>query len=147
MDKKTIIESLNKWIKQRPGLDYANYGGEPKAYRDELRSITRTYQDARELLAFVAMRDDITTIGCGMSDIITASTRAFSGRLEINETTGAINYTTGQYWPTEYRAAVCAVLAAAIWAYYRESGHDTGDSIRKAARAEFGRGIASRWFN
>lgn len=31
-----------------------------------------------------------------------------------------IDYCTGQYWPTEYRRAVCAVLASAIWDYWRE---------------------------
>lgn len=140
MQKNIVIESLNKWIKQRPGLDYANYG-EPKSYRDELRSITRSYHDARELLAFVAMRDGITA-----DDILAAAKGAYSGRLSIDAGTGEINYCTGQYWPTEYRAAAAAVLSQAIWAYYR-CGHDTGDAIRKAARAEFGRGIASRWFN
>lgn len=145
MQKNILIDNLNKFIKQRPGLDFGNYG-DIKSYRAELRGITKDYQDARELLAFVSLCNGITAIGSGMSDIIAASTRAFAGRLEINEETGAISYTTGQYWPTEYRAAVCSVLAAAIWAYFRESGHDTGDSIRKAARAEFGRGIAGRWF-
>lgn len=141
MQKTTVIDNLNKWIKQRSGLDFGNYG-DIRSYRAELRRITKDYQNARELLAFVAMRDGITA-----ADIVAAAKCAYSGRLEINEETGAINYTTGQYWPTEYRAAVCAVLAAAIWAYFRESGHDSGDSIRKAAHAEFGRGIASRWFN
>lgn len=141
MNKTTLIDNLNQWIKQRPGLDFGNYG-DVKSYRSELRGITKDYQDARELLAFVALRDSITA-----ADIIANSQRAFSGRLEINPETGAINYCTGQYWPTEYRVAVCAVLSSAIWAYFRESGYDTGDSIRKAARQEFGRGIASRWFN
>lgn len=29
---------------------------------------------------------------------------------------GRLEYTTGQYWPTEYRKAACAVLASALWA-------------------------------
>lgn len=140
MQKTTAIENLNKWIKQRPGLDFGNYG-DIKSYRAELRGITKDYQDARELLAFVAMRDGISA-----DDLIAASERAFAGRLTIDPVSGEISYCTGQYWPTEYRASACAVLARAIWDYYA-CGHDTGESIRKAARAEFGRGIASRWFN
>ncbi len=31
-----------------------------------------------------------------------------------------IEYTTGQYMPTEYRKAVCAVLASALWEYTRD---------------------------
>lgn len=141
MQKTTVIDNLNQWIKQRPGLDFGNYG-DIKSYRSELRGITKDYQDARELLAFVALCDGISA-----ADIVAAAKGAYSGRREINPEYGAIDYCTGQYWPTEYRAAACAVLAATTWAYFRESGHDTGDSIRKAARAEFGRGIASRWFN
>lgn len=140
MDKQTIISNLNTWIRQRPGLEYGNYG-DIRAYRSELRGITKDYQDARQLLAFIAMCDSITA-----SDIIKASESAFAGRLSINPVTGKITYVTGQYWPTEYRAAVCAVLASTIWHWLRASGYDTGDKIRKAARAEFGRGNAARWF-
>jgi hypothetical protein len=56
-----------------------------------------------------------------------------------------VDYTTGQYFPTEYRNAACAVLAQAWRSYWRDCGYDA-DRIRKAARATFGRGIASRWF-
>ena len=75
---------------------------------------------------------------------------AFSGRLEITERSdGAIkiDYCTGQYFPTEYRKAACAVLAYSLWHYWRDCGYDTYEQIQKQARAELGRGIASRWFN
>lgn len=82
-----------------------------------------------------------------------------------------LGYCTGQYWPTEYRKAAAAVLARALWEYTSESmpepkgkitrdygngfknefdsydGLPAGDWIRKHLRQEFGRGIASRWFN
>ncbi len=80
-----------------------------------------------------------------------------------------IEYDCGQYLPTEYRAAVCAVLASALWAWTREhampprcnaDGEDylypdhvsktvvsAGDWLRAHFAREFGRGIASRWFN
>jgi hypothetical protein len=80
---------------------------------------------------------------------IVAACRAFAGRLQLVERDGAVavDYTTGQYFPTEYRKAACAVLASALWDYAREQGYATGNEIRKWARQEFGRGIASRWFN
>jgi hypothetical protein len=58
-----------------------------------------------------------------------------------------VDYCTGQYFPTEYRRAVCSVLSSALWDYFRTNGADTGDDIRRTARRELGRSIASRWFN
>ena len=82
----------------------------------------------------------------------------------------SLDYCTGQYFPTEYRKAVCAVLASALWGYFRaniaesmtEDGPDGqkyagpvkalrgmsyGDAIRATARRELSRGVARRWFN
>ena len=63
-----------------------------------------------------------------------------------------IDYCTGQYFPTEYRRAVCAVLASAIWSWKRDQcmPADTakpGDYLRANLKREFGRGMAARWFN
>jgi hypothetical protein len=64
----------------------------------------------------------------------------------------AVDYCTGQYWPTEYRKAACAVLSQAIWNWTRTQcmPADTakpGDYLRASFKREFGRGMASRWFN
>lgn len=155
--KDQIIALLDSWIRQRPGLEFANYG-DLSAYRSELRSITKDLREARQLLRYVAGRDSIT------ADMLLEGFRAYSGRLSITPGkapgTWRLDYCTGQYWPTEYRRAACAVLASVVWARLRESipaheGRETyapgimdmGDAIRKSARREFGRGIASRWFN
>jgi hypothetical protein len=65
-----------------------------------------------------------------------------------------IDYCTGQYFPTEYRKAVCAVLASALWTRHRGGmsndtidGKTPGDRIRAQFREVFGRAIASRYFN
>ena len=157
--KQQIIDDLRTFAHQRPGLEYGNYG-DPVAYRAEMRSITKDLHQARELLRYVEMRDSITG-----DDIIAASKSAYSGRLTIG---AKIDYCTGQYWPTEYRRAVCAVLAAAIWAWKRDQcmpeptlhhnsetgetvqrykGLRAGDYLRANLNREFGRGIAARWFN
>lgn len=136
-DKPAIVQALYAWIAQRPGLDFNNYG-DVKAYRAELRSISRDLSDAQTLLRYVAQSPSITG-----DDIAAAFQRAFSGRLSWDGE--RLDYCTGQYWPTEYRAAVCAVLATVMWGYFREP-ESTGDSIRAAARRCFGRGLASRWF-
>jgi hypothetical protein len=140
--KETILVALRAFVAQRPGLEFGNYG-DVAVYRSEMRSITRDCTEARRLLGYVD-RSGITA-----EQIADASKRAFSGRLDISPSgTGGwrVGYCTGQYWPTEYRKAVCAVLASAIWDYWRDAS-STGDSLRRNARNEFGRGIASRWFH
>lgn len=139
-----IIQSLRQFARQRPGLDYANYG-DPASYRAEMRSITADLADAQTLLR----RLELSSVS---DETIRAAFSAFSGRLTLTD--GKLDYCTGQYWPTEYRKAVCAVAAAALWAHYRDSfaaaakpGESPGAAIRRQFRAEFGRGLASRWFN
>jgi hypothetical protein len=125
--KTMIIEALRSWINQRPGLEYANYGS-PSAYRSEVRSIGQDLKHARELLAAVAWRDGITD-----KDLIDASRRAFSGRLTIDTSSGvSIDYCTGQYWPTEYRRAAAAVLAAALREYWRRSTNSASAEARRS---------------
>ena len=156
MDKTKLIAALDTFIRQRPGLDYGNYG-DPVAYRAEVRSIGKDLQHARALLRYVEWHESITA-----AMIVDASKHAFSGRLTITEENGQIvlDYCTGQYWPTEYRRAVCGVLSSAIWGWLRENApvdagpiephsnlQNLGGYIRTQARRELGRSIAARWFN
>lgn len=158
MDKKTqVVDALRAFINQRPGLEFGNYGS-VAGYRAELRQITRDRREALELLRAVEWRDSITA-----EDLIAASKGAYSGRLTIEQRAdGAVSvgYCTGQYFPTEYRKAACAVLASALWDHTREHCAPTpanpasyrrwtaskGDWLRRYFAQEFGRGIASRWF-
>lgn len=147
--KEQIIALLDRWIRQRPGLEYGNYG-DWKSYRAEVRSIAKDLQHARTLLR--AVECSIMT-----AEELTQAFRAYSGRLSLEERAPdvfALSYCTGQYWPTEYRRAACAVLACALWDHYRECfaasaklGESAGDAIRRNFRHEFGRAIAARWFN
>ena len=146
--KETLIACLRKFIAQRPGLEFGNYG-DVSAYRSEMRSITKDRHHAETMLASVAWRDSITA-----DTILEASKHAFSGRLTITEPTPGqfvLDYCTGQYWPTEYRRAVCSVLSSALWDYLRDcvapDAPNKGDAIRKAASRELSRSIAQRWFN
>jgi hypothetical protein len=158
--KSEICALLRAFINQRPGLDFANYGC-ATSYRSELRGITRQRADALQLLRAVELRDSIE-----VGELIAAFPRAFAGRLELKETNGKTHlfYCAGQYFPTEYRAAVCAVLARCLWVWVRTDcmpeGVKDGDSeiygpkklsaggyLRDFFKREFGRGIQSRWFN
>ena len=139
--KQTIIDALNRWIAQRPGLEFGNYGN-VSSYRAEMRSIGKDLQHARAMVNYVAWHDSITA-----EMIMSAADNGGRLTLTVNGDKVRINYVTGQYWPTEYRRAVCALMSSVIWAWLRENcEYKTGDDIRKAARRELGQSIANRWF-
>lgn len=141
MNKTQMIEALYRFINQRSGIDYQNYG-ERESFMGDYRPILKHGRHARQLLQAVALRPSITD-----KELLEAS-RAFSGRLQFVERDGkvGIDYCTGQYFPTEYRNAACAVLARALWDYWSPTCQ-TADAIRKQARRELGCGIAATWFN
>jgi hypothetical protein len=113
VERKAIMAALDGWIRQRPGLEYANYG-DRASYQSECRSIARDGREARLLLRAVTWRESITGL------MLREAFRAFSGRLSWTwdpaTRRGKLEYCTGQYWPTEYRKAAAAVLASALWA-------------------------------
>lgn len=141
--RNAILDALWAWIRQRPGLDFRDYG-EVSSYRAELRSITQDLHDARTLLRAIEL-SSMT------ADTLKGGFRAYSGRLEWKG--GKVEYCTGQYWPTEYRRVVCAVAASALWDYHREDfaasakgGESPGDAIRRNFKRLFGRRLQARWF-
>lgn len=161
--KEQIITLLYAWIKQRPGLEFGNYG-EVKSYRAEMRSIMKDGREARTLLRAIELRQSITA-----ERLVRAFKDAYSGRLSlvVDKKGARLDYVTGQYWPTEYRRAAAAVCASAYWSWLRDEcmpkpkgtikrggsdydsydGVSAGDWLRNNCKKEFGRGIASRWFS
>lgn len=139
MEKTAILSALRAFVRQRPGLEFANYG-DIQAYRAEVRSITQDLHHAEELIRAVELR----------SIDGDAIIRAKTSRLSIDPTDKGvqIDWCAGQYWPTEYRRGVAASLASALWNYWRdECGCDTGDKIRAEARRSLSRAVARRFFN
>lgn len=144
--RETILELIARWICQKPGLDPRNYIRDWRdaegraAYRADLRTITRQRHDAFALLRYIELRPSIT--GADLAAALTVG-----GRLSYTPGRG-LDYTTGQYWPMEFRAAACRVMASVIWDRLRRDAgeHADGDMIRRAARRELGRAIAERWF-
>lgn len=139
--KTQLIQALQSWVAQRPGLEFGNYGDWP-AYRAEMRSIGKDLQHARALINYVAWHDSIT------AEMILDAAK--SGRLSIKLEGDKvqIDYCTGQYWPTEYRPAVCRLLSSVIWYWMRGNMLDpvTGNDIRRQASRELSTSIARRWF-
>jgi hypothetical protein len=145
MLRETILDTLHAWVRQRPGLDPRNYISDwddhagRAAYRSDSRAITTHLRDARAMLRYIELRPTITG-----ADLLAALN--MGGRLTYTPGRG-LDYTTGQYWPTEYRATACRVLSSVIWDYLRRGASATdGDAIRRAARRELGASIARRWF-
>jgi hypothetical protein len=99
------FRALLDYAAQGPGLDYGNYG-EPTSYNSELRSIGKDWERVCNL-AREAVRLGVTD-----AEVIECAKHSFSGRLVWNGS--GWDYCTGQYWPTEYRKAVAAVLDRAV---------------------------------
>ena len=154
--RDNILEALATFAGKRPGLnprdyitDWRDVNGR-KAYASDVRSITKDLHDVRALLTAVRLS------GITEEQLI----KAFSSK-RLSWDGQSLDYCVNSYFPTEYRKAVCAVLASALWAYYAdcvtgdsgdndgpyESNITKGDKIRLAARRALPRAIASRWFN
>lgn len=110
-----IFEVFRHFINQRPGLDPRNYFSNwcdhngRRAYQSEARSIQADGKRARAALSNALLFSFTPENAAALND----ATHAFSGRLQIVFETGkgiALDYCTGQYWPTEYRKAAAAVL-------------------------------------
>ncbi len=132
-DKEKMTDALSVFIRQRAGLEFGNYG-DLKSYRQEQRSITKDRHQAEELLRFIIN-----------SPSITAERLSSSGRLEWKG--DRFEYTTGQYFPTEYRRAVCSHLSSVVWNWLREECNcETREKIQASAKRNFSRAVAQRWF-
>ena len=163
--KAQLIEELYRFARRRPGLDWRNYYSSwqdtsgRQAYASEVRAISRDFGDARQLIRAIDLRDGITA-----QDILAGLKRHYSARLSWDAETESLHYCPGQYWPTEYRKAVCAVCSGILWTWVGSTsrpapdgadeygsptygGLSGGSWLRAYFRREFGRGLASRWFN
>lgn len=142
------INLLTKFVNQRPNLEFANYG-DVKAYNQESREITKDRSDYFELYELAYAR-----LGDTFEDKLKFNLEKSNGRLTLVESKGeyALQYITGQYFPTEYRHAANRILAQLIWNDYSNEQHDTktngfeptyktGNEIRKAIKR---RGVSRR---
>ena len=139
-------ELLVKFVNQRPGLDYSNYG-DPTSYRSEMREITKDRNDFFELLSLAQRRID------NFDAELTKYLENTSARLTLKN--GKLEYCTGQYFPTEYRPAANRVLANLIFANYRDEVESNtpnpvykdGYEIRKAIKRNLSRRVSKNYFN
>jgi hypothetical protein len=108
------VATLADFAAQNPGLDPRDYGFDPpysspdwhQGYMSDSRTCTSQYQAVKEALRECYLTD-VTD-----QHVIDAAPQAFSGRLEVTQEGDSVklDYTPGQYQPTEFRAATAAVL-------------------------------------
>ena len=135
MNTQEIKSALRAFVAQRPGFDYRNYGT-VSAYRANQKRAMRDKADALALInAFPDDADPRFLVG-----VLSSGNRL---SLEGDQ----LDYTAGQYYCTEYRAAVCRVVSDALrslsWAQSQERLTET----RKRMARIVGRGCANRWFS
>ena len=146
MTTQNTTELLCKFVNQRPGLEYANYG-DITSYRAEMREITKDRNDFFELLSLAQRR--VENFDAKLSEYLTAT----NGRLSLKN--GKLDYCTGQYFPTEYRPAANRILSNLIWASYRDETetnspnpiYKDGHAIRKAIDRNLSRRVVKHYFN
>ena len=102
-----IFDKLDSFIRQRPGIDYADYGGSIAAYRSDCRHAAKYRKPALENLKRLYEQAD-------KLDITTLLEATKGDRLSlVLEASGSYRweYTAGQYYPTEYREAAYRVTS------------------------------------
>jgi hypothetical protein len=132
----SYINQLDAFVASRPGFDPANYS-DAASYAADRRVALRAMDDyymLRNAVQYVVTDDALEGAARGS---------------RITFGPDGVEYCTGQYYPTEYRAAACRVLASVWWREQavRSAPGEGADAIRKHARAVFGRAIARRWFS
>ena len=124
MNTLQATSMLRNFVNQRPGFDLCNYGGRNKYYRRDYNEALKDRNSFYELLGLASDR-----YGANLDEVLTKHLISTSGRLSLEG--GALQYITGQYFPTEYRAAACRALATIIWESYRGEKYEDGSDVYK----------------
>jgi hypothetical protein len=137
---------LRAFVCARPGLEPGNYS-DCASYRADSRKATEQRNDALTMLDRIALgefwcHDPRESYARAMIHELSNGARL---SLAFENGEFRIDYCAGQYWPLEYRAAVCRMLARAWWRIHSKDYH--GTSMAQAARFAFSRGIVARYFS
>ena len=135
MNTPELKALLRAFVAQRPGFDYRNYNT-ASAYRADQKRAMRDKADALALIsAYPDDADPRFLVGVLSS----------GNRLSLEG--GKLEYTAGQYYCTEYRAAVCRVVSDAMRALSWAQSQERLAETRKRMARIVGRGCANRWFS
>ena len=133
MNTPELKAALRAFVAQRPGFERGDYNT-PSAYRADQK---RAMRDKADALALINAFPDEAARGF--------LEKHLDGRLRLEG--GKLEYITGQYYPTEYRAAVCRAVSDALRALsWAQSQERLAETRQRMARI-VGRGCANRWFS
>ena len=133
MNTPELKALLRAFVAQRPGFDYRNYNT-ASAYRADQKRAMRDKADALALIS--AFPDDAAR---------EFLEKHLDGRLRLDGE--HLDYTPGQYYCTEYRAAVCRAVSDALRALSWAQSQERLAETRKRMARIVGRGCANRWFS
>lgn len=143
LNQTQVFRAFDAFISQRPGLEFANYG-DWTAFRQESASIGR---DKKRAVKALQMAELVPWDAVAMK----AAFSAFSGRLTpvIREDGAlALDYCTGQYWPTEYRKAAASVLESYVETMRPKRTPQPGDSFKTISDLASANAAAGKlWFS
>ena len=135
MNTPELKALLRAFVAKRPGFESANYGS-LAAFRADQKRAMRDKADALALI--IAYPDDADPRF--LMDVLASGNRL---SLEGDQ----LDYTAGQYWRIEYRAAVCRVVSDALRALSWAQSQERLAETRKRMARIVGRGCANRWFS
>lgn len=134
------LQLLRKFVNQRPGLNFKDYG-DRTIYRRESREITKDLHDFNEVLNVARFR--VPDLDSKVKDYLQKT----SGRLLMDEKERLV-YHEGQYFPTEYRPAATRVIANILWEQIRQDKTlETGHDIRKKLSKMLSKRVMKNYFN
>jgi hypothetical protein len=114
---RELVATLRNFITARPGFCGANYAGYARGYYRDAKKATRDRAAALEKLNELEAAAWNATPAKLQAMLTAGNTRGW-GRLTLGNSGGGYSaeYTTGQYYPTEYRAAALNWIKGALYA-------------------------------
>lgn len=143
LTKRRLVRLLEKFLDQDPGFERGNYG-RSSTYHDDVHRQETDRRTARLLLEMVSRDGRIHT-----PDLLDAIQSSYSGRLAVvrRRRGWQLEYTAGQYFPTEFCAAVCVSLTQCLYMLERKLDPDyTREEHYRWTQRLFCGSLQLRWF-
>ena len=152
-----IISKLSSFVDQRPGFNLDNYfspyeNSEQrknglKCYRNDYSEALKDKHSYYELLNLAYSLCPYIHDCNNLENMIFNELKNNSGRLTLDEQNN-LQYCSGQYFPTEYRAAACRIIVSVLWDLVRKRNPEfTGIDIRNFIRKKLRTKNSKLYFN
>jgi hypothetical protein len=138
-EKQQILDALYNWVRQPVTRPDGSIIGDVAS--SHIRETVIYAKDAISLIEYVSTCEGITA-----EHIVKAAQSSFSGRLVLEKTNNGYRpvYKFSHCWPSDYRAAICGVLAKAIWDSV--SPEYAFEYLRRITGKNLSKETVGRWF-